>query len=64
MAKRRNKGMDEQSDSAASQSDDENYDDGHKKNHKEIETEKRRSINYVRGDWHALTTYPPHRQIS
>ena len=37
MPKRRNKRMDEQSNSAASQSEDENYDDGHSKNHKKIE---------------------------
>ena len=40
MAKRRNKRLDEQSDSAASQSEDENHDDNpyHKKNHEEIDS--------------------------
>ena len=40
MPKRRNKRMDEHSDSAASQSEDGNYDNGHNENHKKIEPEE------------------------
>ena len=37
MPKRRNKKLDEQSDSAASQSEDENQDNDHNENHEEFE---------------------------